>query len=384
MNRSLYSGVKGERSLPCLSPKGAFTFIDLFAGVGGFRKGFEAISGTCVFACERDPHAQATYRANYPCHDHELAEDITTLRLEKIPSHDVLLAGFPCQPFSLAGIPAQKHHGKASGFACKEQGFLFFDIVRILDFHRPKVFVLENVKHLTRHDQGRTWRLILHTLSVDLGYHVQGRVLNARFWVPQNRERVFIVGFREQTGFCFDTMPLPSRPCPFVLQDILHPEDGTEEAELPYTEGRKGIVSGKYTLSDRIWAYLQSHTRKHREKGNGFGYSLADRNSASRTLSARYYKDGSEILIPQRDKNPRRLTPRECARLMGFDRPGESLFIIPVSDIQAYRQFGNAVVAPVAEALAWHMKPWLPSDPSHASVSRSTSRRFNDVFNIHP
>jgi DNA (cytosine-5)-methyltransferase 1 len=169
-----------------------FTFIDLFAGIGGMRKGFEAIGGRCVFTSEQDIHAQKTYRANFPDDPPELTGDITKVRSEDIPSHDVLLAGFPCQPFSLAGMPSRKRHGKANGFACQAQGALFFEIVRILAFHRPKAFLLENVKNLIRHDEGRTWRMILHTLSVGLGYLIQFRTLNARFWVPQNRERVFI------------------------------------------------------------------------------------------------------------------------------------------------------------------------------------------------
>ena len=336
-----------------------FTFIDLFAGIGGMRKGFEAAGGKCVFTSERDIHAQTTYRANFPDDTHKIAGNITTISSEDIPAHNVLLAGFPCQPFSLAGLLSRKRNGKQSGFACPSQRSLFFEIVRILKFHRPKAFLLENVKNLMSHDQGKTWRIIFQTLDEDLGYSIQMCLLNGRFWVPQNRERVFIAGFREETGFSFGPVMTHESRTSSTLRDILHPEDGTEEAEEPYTEGRKAKVSDRYTLSDCAWAYLQCHARKHRERGNGFGYGLADLNGASRTLSARYGKDGSEILIPQFRKNPRRLTPRECSRLMGFDYLGESKFQIPVSDTQAYRQFGNAVVVPLVHAIAEQMASWI-------------------------
>jgi DNA (cytosine-5)-methyltransferase 1 len=348
-----------------------FTFIDLFAGIGGMRKGFEAAGGKCVFTSERDIHAQTTYRANFPDDTHPVAGDIITVRSEDIPAHNVLLAGFPCQPFSLAGLAARKRSGKVSGFSCPSQGSLFFEIVRILKFHRPKAFLLENVKNLMSHDRGKTGRIILQTLAIDLGYTLQMCLLNARFWVPQNRERVFIAGFREETGFSFGpVMTHSSRTSP-SLRDILHSEDGMEEVEEPYTVSRKAKVSDRYSLSDRTWAYLQCHARKHRERGNGFGYGLADLNSASRTLSARYGKDGSEILISQNGKNPRRLTPRECSRLMGFDYLGESKFQIPVSDTQAYRQFGNAVVVPLVHAIAEQMASWIFSAPTQGLFSPS-------------
>ena len=235
-----------------MNDKNAFTFIDLFAGIGGMRKGFEDIGGKCVFTSERDIYAQATYRTNYSCDGHAIGGDITAIPSEDIPSHDILLAGFPCQPFSLAGMASRRLHGKAGGFYCPKQGSLFFEIVRILDSHRPKAFLLENVKNLVTHDQGRTWRIILQTLSGDLGYHVRFRVLNARFWVPQNRARVFIVGFREETGFDFGALTLPDLSHAPVLKDILHPQDGTEEAEPPYTEGKKACVSKRYTLTDAL------------------------------------------------------------------------------------------------------------------------------------
>jgi DNA (cytosine-5)-methyltransferase 1 len=340
-----------------------FTFIDLFAGIGGMRRGFEAMGGRCVLTSEQDRHAQATYRANDDCESHPVVGDITTIPSEDIPPHDVLLAGFPCQPFSLAGISARKRSGKASGFACASQGSLFFEIVRILDFHRPRAFLLENVKNLVTHDQGRTWGIILQTLCTDLGYHVQARVLNARFWVPQNRERVFIVGFREETGFDFSAMPLPVLSMISALKDILHPEDSSEAAEAPYTQGKYAVVSERYTLTDTLWLSFQKHREKHRAKGNGFGFCLCRPEGIAPTLPAHYAQGGSEILIPQQGKNPRRLTPRECARLMGFDASGESKFRIPVSDTQAYRQFGNAVVVPVVKTIARHMVSWIQTSP---------------------
>lgn len=336
-----------------------FTFIDLFAGIGGMRKGFEAAGGKCVFTSERDIHAQTTYRANFPDDTHQITGDITVIPSEEIPCHDVLVAGFPCQPFSLAGLAARKRSGKVSGFSCPSQGSLFFEIVRILKFHRPKAFLLENVKNLMSHDRGRTGRIILQTLDEDLGYSVQMCLLNARFWVPQNRERIFIAGFREETGFSFGpVMTHSSRTSP-NLRDILHPEDGSEGAEEPYTEGKKAKVSDRYTLTDSLWMSFQKHRKKQRAKGNGFGFCLRHPEDIAPTLPAHYAQGGSEILIPQNGKNPRRLTPRECSRLMGFDHPGESKFLIPVSDTQAYRQFGNAVVVPLVHAIAEQMAPWI-------------------------
>ena len=229
----------------------------------------------------------------------------------------------------------------------------------MLDYHRPKAFLLENVKNLVSHDKGRTFKIIMRTLVEELGYSVDYRVIDAKGWVPQHRERIFIVGFREDVGFSFDDMVLRDPLDGPRLGTILHPEDGSEEPEPPYTEGRLGKVAEKYTLSDRLWQYLQDYARKHRERGNGFGYGLVGPEDVARTLSARYYKDGSEILIRQEGKNPRRLTPRECARLMGFDRPGQEPFRIPVSDTQAYKQFGNSVVVPLVEDIARHMLPYI-------------------------
>lgn len=335
-----------------------FTFIDLFAGIGGMRMGLEAAGGRCVFTCEWNPWSQQTYLANFEI-DHPIHGDIRGVAESDIPPHDVLLAGFPCQPFSIAGVSKKNALGQPHGFQCETQGTLFFDIARILKYHRPAAFLLENVKNLVSHDRGRTFEVILRTLRDELGYHVQWRVIDARSWVPQHRERIFIVGFREETGFSFDQLKPPvldRAPC---LRDILHPEDGSEEPEPPYTDGPKAKVADKYTLSEKLWKYLQEYSERHRSRGNGFGYGLFGPDDVARTLSARYYKDGSEILIRQKGRPPRRLTPRECARLMGFDGPGKRLFRIPVSDTRAYQQFGNAVAVPVVESIARLMVPHI-------------------------
>ncbi|WP_449396778.1 DNA (cytosine-5-)-methyltransferase [Devosia riboflavina] len=342
-----------------LQAQGSFRFVDLFAGIGGLRIGFEAIGGTCVFTSEWNRFSVETYVENFG-REHAVLGDITKLSDSEIPSHDVLLAGFPCQPFSIAGVSKKNSLGRAHGFMDETQGTLFFEVVRILAHHRPKAFLLENVKNLLSHDKGNTMRVILHSLD-ELGYDVDHKVIDARTWVPQHRERIFISGFRRDvpTRFSLDDVVIPSKPNP-TLADILHPEDGSETAEPPYTEGRLASVSEKYTLSDKLWAYLQNYAAKHKAAGNGFGFGLCTPDDVARTLSARYYKDGSEILIAQPGRNPRRLTPRECARLMGFDQPGSNrLWGIPVSDAQAYRQFGNAVAAPVAVAIAQAMSPWL-------------------------
>lgn len=351
-------------------PPSSFSFIDLFAGIGGMRRGFETIGGKCVFTSEWDRFSQETYRANYPM-DHELAGDITKIDAEDIPEHDVLLAGFPCQPFSLAGVSKKNSLGRAHGFQCDVQGTLFFDVARIIKHHRPKAFLLENVKNLRSHDRGRTFDIIMTTLREDLGYQVQTRIIDARSWVPQHRERIFLVGFREENAFSFDDLELPAPALGPKLSSILHPEDGSEESDGRFVTGLRGKVDSRYTLSDHLWSYLQAYAEKHREKGNGFGFGLFGPNNVARTLSARYHKDGSEILIRQKRKNPRRLTPRECARLMGFERPGGPTFKIPVSDTQAYRQFGNAVVVPVVEAIAKHMAPFV----TEAVPEEGNSRR---------
>ena len=336
---------------------GKFKFIDLFAGIGGLRRGFDD-EGECVFTSEWDKYSQKTYLANFDC-DHEVAGDITKIALDDIPEHDLLLAGFPCQPFSIAGVSKKNALNRPHGFLDETQGTLFFNVAQIIRHHRPRAFLLENVKNLVNHDKGRTFEIIYNTLTKDLGYQVHWKVINAKAFVPQHRERIFIVGFREKNDFTFDDLALPDPLNGPRLGTILHPEDGTEELDPPYTRGNIASVSEKYTLTDHLWRYLRDYADKHRAAGNGFGFGLVGPNDVSRTLSARYYKDGSEILVEQKGRNPRRLTPRECARLMGFDEPGGKDFIIPVSDTQAYRQFGNAVVVPVVKAVAEHMLPWL-------------------------
>ena len=341
----------------------AFRFIDLFAGIGGLRRGFDALGGECVFTCEWDKWAQKTYAANYDDGlGHKIAGDIRNVDPADIPEHDLLLAGFPCQPFSIAGVSKKNAIGQPHGFRCESQGTLFFDTARIIAHHRPRVILLENVKNLVNHDRGRTFEVIKGTLQEDLGYTLSWRVIDAKSFVPQHRERIFIVGFRDETEFAMDDLDLPDPRFGPKLGTILHPEDGTEGKDGHYTDV-DGQVSGNYVLSAHLWSYLQGYAAKHRARGNGFGYGLAGPDDVARTLSARYYKDGSEILVSRGDKNPRRLTPRECARLMGFDKPGQAEFKIPVSDTQAYRQFGNAVVVPVAEAVARHMAPYLVSAP---------------------
>lgn len=347
-----------KKTLPVTETK--FTFIDLFAGIGGLRIPFEEIGGQCVFTSEWDRFAQQTYRANFPQDSHDIAGDITKIPEQKIFGHDLLLAGFPCQPFSIAGVSKKNALGKHHGFRCESQGTLFFDVARIIAHHRPKVFLLENVKNLLNHDKGRTFEVIQATLEDDLGYKIHTKVINAKGFVPQHRERVYIIGFRATNGFDFDSLPLPDPLKGPDLSVILHPEDGTEAPDKTYTYGPLARVSDKYYLTDHLWNYLKEYARKHREKGNGFGFGLCSPDDIARTLSARYYKDGSEILIKTTDgRNPRRLTPRECSRLMGFDKPGESSFSIPVSDTQAYKQFGNAVVVPVVRAIAQYLEPWI-------------------------
>lgn len=333
-----------------------FSFVDLFAGIGGLRMGFAGLGGKCVFTCERDLNSQKTYRANFPNDDHEIAGDITLVHEDSVPAHDLLLAGFPCQPFSLAGVSKKNSLGRAHGFRDEAQGTLFFDVARIIERQRPAAFLLENVKNLRSHDGGRTFDVIQRTLTKELGYHVQFRILNAQGLVPQHRQRIFLIGFRDQTQFDFEKLGIPGPDMGPKLRTVLHPEDGSEEAEVPFTEGPKATVSPKYVLTEHLWSYLQNYAAKHRALGHGFGFGLFGPDDSARTLSARYHKDGSEILI-HHPARPRRLTPRECARLMGFDQPGAAPFKIPVSDTQAYRQFGNAVVVPLVARIAKYMIP---------------------------
>lgn len=306
-----------------------FSFIDLFAGIGGMRIAFDRAGGHCVYSNEWNKYSQQTYFANF---GEQPDGDITQVNEKDIPDHDILVAGFPCQPFSIAGVSKKNSLGRETGFADKTQGTLFFDVCRILKEKRPKAFMLENVKNLCSHDKGRTFQVIKESLD-ELNYEVFYDILDGQNYVPQHRERIIIVGFdRERYGgkidFRFHLTPKNPKP---VMQDILEKK-----------------VDEKYTLSDKLWTYLQNYAAKHKAAGNGFGYGIAPLDGVSRTISARYYKDGSEILIAQEGKNPRRLTPRECARLQGFP----DSFKIPVSDTQAYRQFGNSVVVPLMENVA--------------------------------
>lgn len=304
-----------------------FKFIDLFAGIGGIRLAFQNNGGKCVFTSEWDSFAKKTYEANF---GEVPFGDITQVSEKEIPDHDILLGGFPCQPFSIAGVSKKNSLGRQHGFLDKTQGTLFFDIARIIEHKKPKVFMLENVKNLVSHDKKKTFKVITETLT-ELGYSIHYKVLDAKYYVPQHRERIIIVGFKKSVFKEKETFEFPEPP----------------NTELAIREILQKRVDPKYTLSDKLWSYLQAYKKKHQAKGNGFGFGLTDLNGVSRTLSARYYKDGAEILIPQRGKNPRRLTPRECARIQGFP----DKFIIPVSNNQAYKQFGNSVAMPLIQAV---------------------------------
>jgi len=360
-----------------------FDFIDLFAGIGGLRRGFEAIGGRCVLTSEWNKEAVRTYKANYYCDPdhHVFNEDIREITLSDkenisddvayvhiqatVPNHDVLLAGFPCQPFSIAGVSKKNALGRVHGFECKTQGTLFFDVARILAAKRPAAFLLENVKNLKSHDKGRTFKVITETLD-ELGYWVSDmehplakdpKIIDGQHFVPQHRERVVLVGFRKDLkvheGFTLSDITGLFPKIKPRLSDIL---------DKNFDE--------KYILTQKLWEYLFNYSIKHKAKGNGFGYGLVTENSVTRTLSARYYKDGSEILVNRGfdpdepidslkniNHRPRRLTPRECSRLMGYDQLGQDTFRIPVSDTQAYKQFGNSVVVPVFASVAKLMKP---------------------------
>lgn len=339
--------------------------IDLFAGIGGIRMGFESHGYESVFTSEWNKFSVETYKANFG-ETHEIVGDIQCVHADEIPDHDVLLAGFPCQPFSIAGVSKKNALGRPHGFEDVTQGTLFFDVARIIDQKRPRAFMLENVKNLRSHDRGRTFEVILETLSNELGYEVHHRVIDGQHFTPQHRERIIIVGFDSRTDFSWEDLVLPEPSA--RMGQILHKVDGSEpflpwDGERFYDHSRRRVLD-KYTLSPKLWAYLQGYAAKHKAAGNGFGFGLVDETSVSRTLSARYYKDGSEILVSQPNEvAPRRLTPRECARLMGF--PDE--FRIPVSDTQAYRQFGNSVVMPVMREVARVM-----DRPVREGLSRST------------
>ena len=337
--------------------RGDFRFIDLFAGIGGIRQAFESIGGECVFTSEWDDYAQKTYAVNYP-EGHPINGDITLIDANEIPDHDVLLGGFPCQPFSIAGVSKKNALGRAHGFQDETQGTLFFDVARIIDQKRPKAFLLENVKNLQSHDKGRTFDVIQRTLSQELGYQIHCKVIDGAHFVPQHRERILIVGFRDPVIFDWGMVDLPPKGA-HLLGEILHRDKDEPYIESDgdkYFDHKAGRVLDKYTLTDKLWTYLQDYKKKHQAAGNGFGFGLVTPDSVTRTLSARYYKDGSEILVSQGSrKNPRRLTPRECARLMGFS----DSFKIPVSDTRAYKQFGNSVVVPVMEAVARALQPLI-------------------------
>jgi DNA (cytosine-5)-methyltransferase 1 len=320
----------------------SFRFIDLFAGIGGIRMAFESIGGECVFTSEWNKYARQTYEANFDEFlGHEFAGDITQVDASDVPDHDVLLAGFPCQPFSIAGVSKKNALGRAHGFQDETQGTLFFDVARIIDKKRPAAFLLENVRNLRSHDKGRTFEVIQRVLREDLGYDISFQVMDARAWVPQGRQRIIIVGYDSNRSdgrtFDFDTIKIPrTRP---TMSKILQPADS---------------VDPKYTLTPHLWQYLQNYKKKHKAAGNGFGFGLVGPDDVARTLSARYYKDGSEVLVSRGEGEiPRRLTPRECARLMGFPES----FAIPVSDTQAYKQFGNSVVVKMMKAIAVAMQP---------------------------
>jgi len=334
-----------------------FTFIDLFAGIGGIRMGFEKNGGHCVFTSEWDKYAVKTYCENFGT-DHPVVGDITKIVVDDIPDHDVLLAGFPCQPFSIAGVSKKNSLGRVHGFECKTQGTLFFDVARIIKEKQPRAFLLENVKNLMSHDKGKTFQVIKETLEEELGYRIFPKVVDAKGFVPQHRERIYIVGFRDDTDFTWDAFRHKEKDAK-AMKDVLHPQNGSENPDKEtlknFITGKKGKVDSKYILSDKLWKYLFDYAAKHKAKGNGFGYGMVTKTSVARTLSARYYKDGSEILVNRGKGNPRRLTPRECARLMGYPES----FKIPVSDTQSYRQFGNSVVMPVIKEIAWIMKPHI-------------------------
>lgn len=333
---------------PPTSPK--FKFIDLFAGIGGIRLAFQNLGGKCVFTSEWDTYSKKTYEANF---GEVPFGDITKIAEKEIPDHDILLGGFPCQPFSIAGVSKKNALGRAHGFLDETQGTLFFDVARIIQHKKPSAFMLENVKNLVSHDKGKTFKVITETLK-ELGYSIHFKVLDGKHFVPQHRERIIIVGFKNSIFKGTETFQFPKMSdAKFAIKDILEEE-----------------VDKKYTLSDHLWNYLQEYAKKHKAKGNGFGFGLTDLNGISRTMSARYYKDGAEILIPQNGKNPRRLTPRECARLQGFP----DTFIIPVSDNQAYKQFGNSVVTPLIQAVGKNIvKELLKVNGKHPNKSHILS-----------
>jgi DNA (cytosine-5)-methyltransferase 1 len=322
----------GELPFPPVE-KPKFTFIDLFAGIGGFRLALQEIAGKCVFSCESDKHAQETYFNNYgeiPFGDIRqfTSETISDRTIStNIPDHDVLAAGFPCQPFSRAGVSARNSLGQQHGFSCEIEGTLFFDLMRIAKVKRPRVLFLENVKNLKAHDGGRTFDRIRSTIEDDLGYSFSSAVIDSSPLVPQRRKRCYIVCFRDKRPFEFPAITGSARPLLSALEDA---------------------PSESYTLSEKMWQGHIRRTQRNLDRGTGFTAFEADLNKPANTLVARYYKDGKECLIPQTARNPRMLTPRECARLQGFPEQ----FRLHPWDMQAYRQFGNSVALPVVQEIA--------------------------------
>ena len=316
----------GFKFLPRAYNKPSFTFADVCAGIGGMRLAFENLGGKCVFSSEWDKYCQKTYYENFG----EIPQgDITKILIKKIPKHDILLAGFPCQPFSKGGYATRKKLGKKNGFDDTIQGNIFYRLTKIISKTKPKVVFLENVRKLEVHDKGRTLKIILSKLE-SLGYSVNYKVISARTVVPQRRERLYIVATRKGIDFEFPKIPDLKPQLKLILEKN---------------------IDKKYILSDNTWNWLQRHAKKHSKMGNGFGFRLADTEKTACTLSARYGKDGSEILIPRRSGNPRKLSPRECARLMGFP----DNFKIVVSDTQAYKQFGNSVVIPIIYLIGFEL-----------------------------
>jgi DNA (cytosine-5)-methyltransferase 1 len=376
-----------QRLLPLQLPdndEGLFRFADLFAGIGGIRLAFEKLGGKCVYTSEWDAYAQKTYAINFP-DGHAIAGDITKVAASDIPEHDVLLAGFPCQPFSIAGVSKKNALGRKHGFLDETQGTLFFDVARIIKARRPRAFLLENVKNLQSHDGGRTFATICKVLRDELKYDIHCKVVDGAHFVPQHRERILIAGFAEPVAFDWNAIPLPARN-QRKLKTILHRVDGSEPMlehdGARFVDHKARRVNAKYTLTDNLWRYLQDYAAKHKAKGNGFGFGLVGPDDVSRTLSARYYKDGSEILIDQgKRKNPRRLTPRECARLMGFP----DTYRIPVSDTRAYQLIAGAAVVPMVEYGARLIAAQLPmsqaadapTEDLAATRSTMTSARWN-------
>lgn len=331
LSQGLYSGrerffsnVFSEIVLKPYSSK-KFTFIDLFAGVGGIRLGFQEHGGTCIFSSEYDKSAQKTYKKN---HGETPFGDITKISQSSIPDHDFLLAGFPCQPFSRAGVSARSSIGQEHGFLCESQGTLFFDVMRIAFQKKPKIIFLENVRNILSHDSGNTFKVIQNSIE-NLGYHFSYEIINSNSLVPQNRVRCYMVGVRKDVGEKFKFPTIKGDPLP--LKSIL--EDDPDDI---------------YTISDKLWAGHIQRTNRNIARGTGFTAFTADLDKPSNTIVARYGKDGKECLIPQEGKNPRLLTKREAARIQGFPE----CFILPETRTPTYKQFGNSVTVPVISKIA--------------------------------